>query len=224
MDEPIDPKASRRGFLRGGLGATVLGIAGAGEALAKKAPTEPNILGPYYRKGAPARAKLAADNAPGERLIVRGRVMNTDEQPLKGATVDVWQADTNGRYDNDDPRNPPAADKFILRGVVKTDDQGRYEYETILPGAYSIGPQQYRPRHIHYIVSSPGYRALTTQLYFKGDPYIKTDDFVRESLVMDVKKLPAEGTRKKEVLLVQFDIVLASMRESASDPRVTPTV
>lgn len=67
-----------------------------------------------------------------------------------------------------------------------TDEEGRYEYETIHPGAYRIGPQTWRPPHIHYLVRAAGYQTLVTQLYFRGDPHQKTDRFIRESLVIDL--------------------------------------
>jgi catechol 1,2-dioxygenase len=221
MGERREEGRSRRRFLRGSLGATVLGVVGAEEALAKLRPTEDNILGPYHRKGAPFRTKLSAPNEPGEVLVIRGRVLNTDEQPLKGAVVDVWQANAAGRYDNDDPNHPPDPDKFLLRGQMKADAEGRYEFEAVLPGRYAIGPGQFRPRHIHYIISFPGYIPLTTQLYFSGDPHLKTDEFVRQSLVIDLQKHGPAAGRPKGYLSGVFDIVLARPGETRR-ARVTP--
>jgi len=210
---------TRRRFLRLSAGVAALGVLGAEEAWAKVPPTEKNILGPYYRPGAPFRSKLATAKETGEVLIVRGRVMSTDEQPLKNALVDVWQADAQGRYDNMDPNRPPAADEFILRGRMKVEADGRYEFETVLPGAYAIENGQFRPKHIHYMVSCPGYTPLVTQLYFSGDPYLKTDPFQRPSLVIDLKKQPAASREKKGYLAGAFDIALARPDEAPQDRR-----
>lgn len=169
--------------------------------------TEDNILGPYHRKLAPFRAKVTPPLEPGEPLVVRGRVWGVDSrQPLSGAIVDVWQANAAGRYDNDDPDKPPKPGVFVNRARVITDETGYYEYETIKPGRYKIGPQQWRPAHIHYWVSAAGYKPLVTQLYFKGDPYNDKDDFIKPSLIIDPTVVTV---RDSGVQLGTFDIVLA---------------
>ena len=89
-------------------------------------PTEDNILGPFYRERAPYRAKVTPPLAPGTALLVGGRVWGVDTRaPLAGATIDIWQANAHGRYDNDDPRHPPAPDVFRYRVRLVTDETGR---------------------------------------------------------------------------------------------------
>lgn len=212
----------RRRLLGEGLGAAALGVLGGREALAEVPPTEKNILGPYHRKGAPFRTKLSAADEPGEVLIVRGQILNTDEEPLKGAIVDIWQANAAGRYDNDDPQKPPDPDRFLLRGQMKTDAQGRYEFESVVPGRYTVGQGQYRPRHIHYIVSVPGYVPLTTQLYFSGDPANKTDPFIRESLIIELETEAPSPKRPKGCKRGRFNVVLARPNEARAH-LVTPS-
>jgi catechol 1,2-dioxygenase len=175
---------------------------------AKWAPTEDNILGPFYRKGAPFRAKITPPLEPGVVLVISGRVWGYDtRKPLVGATLDIWQANAKGRYDNDDPNNPPAADVFVNRARLITGENGYYEYETIHPGAYKIGENTWRPAHIHYWISAPGYKGLVTQLYFKGDPHNKTDSWIKDSLIIELsEKKIAQGTYKTGT----FDIVLAA--------------
>ncbi len=170
-------------------------------------PTADNILGPYHRPGAPFRGKVTPPLAAGKVLLISGRVWAADtRQPLTGAVLDVWQADANGRYDNDDPQHPPAANVFKNRARLVTDHEGYYEYETIYPGAYQIGVNQWRPSHIHYLVQRPGYRQLITQLYFRGDPHNATDRFIKESLIIDLTPTKVSGgTFHRGV----FDIVLA---------------
>jgi catechol 1,2-dioxygenase len=173
----------------------------------RTAATEDNILGPYYREGAPHRAKVTPPLADGDVLLVRGRVWAHDTRaPLDYAMLDIWQANAAGRYDNDDPEHPPAADVFVNRTVLVTDEQGRYEFETVRPGPYQIGERQWRPSHIHYMVRRPGYRMLVTQLYFQGDPHNGTDQFIKESLIMDVDEVSVSGGR---YFAGRFDIVLA---------------
>jgi protocatechuate 3,4-dioxygenase beta subunit len=231
-------KFSRRDFLRrGSLGLAVAGVAGcvlrsdaqptpasgglgafagqvealdkAGLVLPEKAKlTEDNIEGPFYRPGAPFRAKITPPFEPGKVLVITGRVWGFDtKKPLAGAVLDVWQANAKGRYDNDDPQKPPAKDVFVNRARLITDETGYYEYETIHPGAYQIGPEAWRPSHIHYLIRHAGYKPLITQLYFKGDPHNKTDEFIKESLIIEVREQKV-GTNVYEV--GTFDIVLAA--------------
>ncbi len=173
---------------------------------ANLAPTEDNILGPYYRAGAPFRGKVTPPLEGGTVLVVSGRVYGFDtKKPLVRAVLDVWQANAQGRYDNDDPKNPPAKDIFKNRTRLVTDDAGYYEFETIRPGAYKIGANAWRPSHIHYLVRHPGYKTLVTQLYFKGDPHNKTDDFIKDTLIMEVQsRKTANGAYEAG----EFDIVL----------------
>jgi catechol 1,2-dioxygenase len=173
----------------------------------KLAVTEDNILGPFYRKGAPYRAKVTPPLEPGTVLLITGHVWGFDtKKPLANTTIDVWQANADGRYDNDDPKNPPAKGVFKNRARLITDENGYYEYETIHPGRYKIGKDTWRPSHIHYMVQCTGYKSLVTQLYFKGDPHNKTDDFIKESLIIEVQE---QKVVKSSYELGTFDIVLA---------------
>jgi len=177
----------------------------------KWAPTEDCILGPFYRKGAPFRAKITPPLEAGVVLLISGRVWGYDtRKPLAGATLDIWQANATGRYDNDDPRNPPKKDVFRNRARLLTDEAGYYEYETVHPGAYKIGPDAWRPSHIHYAISHPGYKTLITQLFFQGDPHNKTDEFIKESLIIALRTEKV-GAQSYEAGV--FDIVLAPERK-----------
>jgi catechol 1,2-dioxygenase len=170
-------------------------------------PTEDNILGPFYRERAPYRAKVTPPLAAGTVLLVGGRVWGADTRaPLAGATIDVWQANTHGRYDNDDPRRPPAPDVFRYRVRLVTGEKGAYELETIHPGRYQIAPDVWRPSHIHYMVRAPGYKTLVTQLYFKGDPMNAKDQFIKPSLIIPLAPENGDGGSYERGT---FDIVLA---------------
>jgi catechol 1,2-dioxygenase len=177
----------------------------------KWAPTEDNILGPFHRAGAPFRAKITPPLEPGTVLLISGRVWGFDtKKPLPSAVLDIWQANAQGRYDNDDPDKPPARDVFLNRARLITDENGAYEFETIHPAPYQIGPKRWRPSHIHYLVRHAGYKQLVTQLYFAGDPHNKTDDFIKESLIIEPArvKAPAGGAYERGT----FDIVLEPAR------------
>ena len=167
-----DMKTNRRAFLgaAGSLAAASLLGARLQDAPKTLSPTEANIEGPFYRKDAPFRSTLA-EGLLGKRLRVFGRVLSPDGTPLREAVVDVWHASPDGEYDN-------KSENFRLRGRIRSDKNGVYSYETIMPGQYDLGESK-RPAHIHYKVSAESHRSLTTQLYFQGDPWLDRDPFVR---------------------------------------------
>lgn len=176
-------------------------------ASGKWAATEDNILGPYFRPGAPYRAKITPPLEPGTVLLVQGRVWALDtRKPLAGALLDIWQANAQGRYDNDDPSKPPAPRVFSNRARLLTDETGYYEFETVHPGPYQLDENAWRPSHIHYRVHHPGYRELITQLYFKGDPHQTTDPYIKPSLIITLAAAKAGDQPYKKGV---FDIVLA---------------
>lgn len=171
----------------GGLGGSGLGDGTGGADVLPPIPQEctataDNLLGPYYREGAPFRDDLTEPGMAGTRVTIRGRVFGPDCELLSGAVLDFWQADDDGGYDNDGVADPPA-DVFVLRGKVAAGADGIYAVRTIVPGHYLNGAQ-YRPAHVHVTVNADGYAPLTTQLYFEGDPYNEIDPFIIESLIM----------------------------------------
>ncbi|MEK6711747.1 MAG: twin-arginine translocation pathway signal protein [Nitrospinota bacterium] len=163
------------------------------------APTERVTLGPFYRQGAPFRAKVTPPLEPGPVLVIRGRVWGHDTgQPLPGAVLDVWQADAAGRYSG-------GGEDFGNRARMRTDESGRYEFETIRPGGYRAGAFT-RAGHIHCLVRHPGYPDLVTQIFFAGDPLLAGDPLVKPSLTIPLRRAEAGG-RPYET--GTFDIVLA---------------
>jgi len=175
---------------------------------ASKPPTDSDVIGPYFRKGAPFRAKVTPPNEPGTTLLISGRVWGVDaRRPIEGASMDIWQANSEGHYDNEDPQHPPPPHSFKNRTRLVTDEHGYYEYETIHPGAYKMDPTTWRSPHIHYRVHHIGYRRLITQLFFRDDPYEDTDPFFKASLVIQLSKGQFNG---KPIETGVFDIVLSS--------------
>ena len=146
------------------------------------APTPGDAEGPFYKAGAPARASLIEAGGKGERLVLAGRVLGADCKPVAGVTLDFWQTDEKGEYDNE---------RFRYRGKVTTDGEGRYRVETVLPAEYPG-----RPRHIHVKLQRAGGRVLTTQLYFPGESR-------NQNAALVVKMERGEGGR-----LAVYDFVL----------------
>ena len=145
------------------------------------APTPRDAEGPFYKAGAPLRASLAQAGTKAERLVLTGRVLARDCEPLPNALLDFWQADERGEYDNAG---------FRYRGQLRADAEGRYRVETVMPGLYPG-----RPRHIHVKVQgAAGGRVLTTQIYF-GDSAAPA-------------RLVAKTGRGKGALQAAFDFVL----------------
>ncbi len=175
--------------------------------------TEPTLLGPFYRVDAPdlpLGASIAGDT-PGVPTFVSGRVAGLDARPIAGGLLDVWQGAPNGLYENQDPSQPD----FNLRGRFRTDAEGRYAFRTVKPVSYPIpvdgpvgqllrtlGRQEYRPAHVHFIVSARGYETLTTHIFDAGDPYLEVDPVfgMKKSLVTQfVRHDSAEEARGRGV-------------------------
>jgi protocatechuate 3,4-dioxygenase beta subunit len=143
------------------------------------------LVGPFYRANAPMRKwgeSIAGIDTKGDRVRITGRVSDlTTDAPVAGAMLDVWQAATNGLYENQDKNQPD----YNLRGRFRADEMGTFELVALLPTPYPVptdGPvgelmrlakrQPNRPAHIHFIVSAPKYETLVTQVFRKGDDII----------------------------------------------------
>jgi catechol 1,2-dioxygenase len=150
--------------------------------------TPRTIEGPLYVEGAPlseVEARLDDGTDPGEVLMMHGRVFDEQGNPVAGAIVDVWHANSNGGYSYFDQ----SQSEYNLRRRIKTAADGSYKFRSIVPVGYSVPPggstnqmldaigrHGHRPAHIHFFVSARGYRHLTTQINIDGDPYLH-DDF-----------------------------------------------
>jgi len=135
--------------------------------------TPPQTEGPYFKPGSPARTSLIDSGTTGTRLLLSGRVLTLACAPVADATLDFWQADAGGTYDNSGYR---------LRGHQSTDTAGRYSLETIVPGEY-LG----RTEQIHVKVRAPGKAVLTTQLYFPGVARNQEDSIFDAHLLVTVQ-------------------------------------
>jgi protocatechuate 3,4-dioxygenase beta subunit len=115
----------------------------------------------------------------GERILVRGRLFDTEGKPLRGTLVEIWQANAAGRYLHKWDRWPAELDpNFSGAGRCVTDEHGRYEFTTIKPGPYPWGNHHnaWRPAHIHFSLLGRAFaQRLVTQMYFPGDPLFPFD-------------------------------------------------
>jgi protocatechuate 3,4-dioxygenase beta subunit len=136
----------------------------------------------------------------GERIIVSGRVLGDDGKPIRRALVEVWQANAAGRYRHEVDQHPAPLDpNFSGAGRVLTDDDGRYRFTSIKPGAYPWGNHEnaWRPAHIHFSIFGRAFtQRLVTQMYFPGDPLFELDPIFHS--VRDPKA--------RETLVARFDI------------------
>jgi protocatechuate 3,4-dioxygenase beta subunit len=141
-------------------------------------------------KNAPAKIAITSKDEPGERLIVTGRVFAPDGRtPLPGVSLYVYQTGKDGIYSKpvNDSRNPR------LRGYLRTDAEGRYEYSTIKPGSY---PNTNNPAHIHYVVTAPGYQEKIFEIVFADDPLVNDRiraDAAKEDSGFSIRPLTRDG-------------------------------
>ncbi|WP_312835573.1 catechol 1,2-dioxygenase [Comamonas sp.] len=194
--------------------------------------TPRTIEGPLYVAGAPVvqghgRLDDGSDTA-GHTLIMHGTVYSADGQPLPGAQVEVWHANTKGFYSHFDPTGEQKP--FNMRRTIIADAQGRYKFQSIVPMGYGCppdGPTQAllnqlgrhgnRPAHIHFFVTADGHRKLTTQINIDGDPLV-FDDFAyatREGLVPPLTERSDEASIRAHGLSGPFAEIVFDIRLSA---------
>ncbi|MDH3302401.1 MAG: 6-chlorohydroxyquinol-1,2-dioxygenase [Acidimicrobiia bacterium] len=174
--------------------------------------TEPTVFGPFHVDDAPRCAmgeSIVIDPSDADRpLVLTGRILDLDGQPIGGAELDVWQTASDGTYDVQSDDQTP----MNMRGVFTTGLDGRYEIHSVRPVAYPIpgdgpagallfanGRHNWRPGHVHFVVSAPGYKSVITHLFDAESEYLDSDAVfgVRESLIIDM----SDGT-------CDFDFVL----------------
>jgi protocatechuate 3,4-dioxygenase, beta subunit len=201
-------------------GATALLGANGLRAAGKLPLTPAQTSGPFYPADKPldrdadlTRVKGRRERAAGQVVHVMGRVLDADGRPVRGARVEVWQANTHGRYTHpDDSNGAPLDPNFEGYADLLTDDEGRYRFKTVKPGAYPAGSAM-RPPHIHFGVSAR-HRRLVTQMYFPGEAR-NDGDFVLDAAGANRRLLIAEvGAPTADLepgsLLARWNIILGS--------------
>ncbi|ATN35944.1 6-chlorohydroxyquinol-1,2-dioxygenase [Rhizobium sp. ACO-34A] len=199
-----------------------LGLSMLVDAINNRRPegaTENTVLGPFHVKGAPVRAMgdTISLDGKGESCLYEGRVRDVDGNPVEGACIDVWSDNAEGFYDVQQPDIQP---KWNNRGIFVTGTDGHYSFIGIKPVSYPIpddgpvgqmlghlGRHPYRPAHMHYMVSAPGFQKLVTHTFVGDDSYLRSDTVfgVKKTLVAPFERLNGAKTLWRS----PFDFVLA---------------
>ena len=159
----------------------------------------------------------------GERIIVTGQVTDSAGHPVRSALIEIWQANAAGRYHHEIDQHPaPLDSNFTGAGRCLTDDEGRYRFITVKPGAYPWRnhPNAWRPAHIHLSLFGRAFtNRLVTQMYFPGDPLFELDPIFQS--VRDPKArarlvcgFDLETTVPEWALAYRFDVVLGGPTET----------
>jgi protocatechuate 3,4-dioxygenase, beta subunit len=143
-----------------------------------------------------------AGEPQGERIVVSGRVLDSNGLPVRRSLVEIWQTNAAGRYLHENDQHPAPLDpNFTGLGRCMTDDEGRYRFVTIKPGAYPWRnhPNAWRPAHIHFSLFGSAFtQRLVTQMYFPGDPLQELDPVLNS--------VPDPAGRQR--LVARFDLAL----------------
>ena len=216
--------AKRREFIIGGVG-TLIAAPGFAQSspLTRLTVTPPQIEGPFYPYEYPSEmdtdlVRLGTDDAPalGQLVHLSGILRAPSGRPIRGAMVELWQADAKGKYRHPADTAPPARDpKFQGYGRTVTDQAGRFTFRTIRPPAYLIDPAgtDRRAPHFHLAISTRGVRRLTTQLYIEGEPLNDTDAWLH--MVADatqraslIRPLEDGSAIERNAMRIRYDIVM----------------
>ena len=170
-----------------------------GEKYVGTDPTTTDILGPFYRPGAPFKTDLVQAGTKGEIMHFSGTVFGKDGKALKAALVEIWHCDENGVYDN-------TSDNYVYRSSFKTGADGKYNFKSIFPVPYAVNTTLTRPAHIHMRISAAGVQDLVTQVYFKGDKHIAEDISAKDKSALN--RILAITKNAKNEKVVKFDVYL----------------
>jgi len=196
----------------------------------KATPT--TVTGPFHIEGSPQIENGAnmAEGAPGISCFIQGKVSDFDGKPIANVELDVWQTDGEGLYEAQ-----IEGKEGYMRGIYHSRPDGTYLVETVAPIGYTIpldgtvgelfshtSISPYRPAHIHFMLSAPGYHKVTTHLFQKGDKYIETDVVygVKEPLIVEFQKknagekAPDGRVIDKPFYVVNYDFTLQKLAQA----------
>ncbi len=191
-----------------------------------KSATPNTVRGPFFRADAPSLpigSDISLDGV-GERLDVSARVEDLDGHAIANAEVTTWQANAQGFYENQQPDLQP---EFNLRGVFRTDNDGRFHYRTVKPAGYRVpddgpvgklldaaGYPLRRPAHLHFVIKAAGFATIATHVYDRNDPHLCEDAIfgVKPELVGDFEQINADGMPGWRL---DFTFVMARAKQGA---------
>lgn len=174
-----------------------------GKAFEADSPTTTDILGPFYRPGAPMRSNLRMPGSGGQPIVLKGVILKEDgKSPVPHALVEIWHCDEKEVYDN-------TTDDYRYRGAQRTSAHGKYSFQSILPVPYQATPgneSSWRPAHIHMRVSVPREQDLITQIYFQGGKYNDTDEWASNpAATKRILPISDLNTGEKEII---FNVIM----------------
>lgn len=203
------------------------------QALVSIPQTLSEVTGPGFQRH---QLKVGADltaqghgEPSGQRISLSGRVLDEDGKPIRNTLVEIWQANAAGRYNHAvDQHDAPLDPNFIGNGQLLTDEEGRYQFKTIRPGAYPWRnhPNAWRPAHIHFSLFGPAISTrLVTQMYFPGDPLLPFDPIfngIRDEAARQrlIARFDWNTTVPEQALGFTFDIVLRGRLETPMENRL----
>ena len=165
-------------------------------------PTTTDILGPFYRPGAPLRDNLNPLDFKGEILNLSGTIFKDDGKTrMNNCLIEIWQCQQDGLYDN-------VSNEFSFRGSQRVGPDGKYHFITAVPVPYPTdeNPSIFRPAHIHMRITAQGQQDLITQIYLHRDPHLETDPSTKSSLSLN--RILSLKKRRDDESELKFDIVL----------------
>ena len=180
--------------------------------------TPSQTIGPFFHRALLTYKgnDLITDGPSGTRIVIEGRVLDGDGQPVTDAMIEIWQANAAGRYEHPaDPQDKPRDDKFHGFGRTATDQQGRFSFRTIKPGAVREAGDFTQAPHINVMLFARGLlHHLVTRIYFPGEPLNLSDPVLRAVPTERRSTLIAEEFRSSNERHYQFDIVLQGDSET----------
>ncbi len=211
---------NRRKLLKVTLASFIAAFSVKGQARATACmPTPPQTEGPFYPIHQQDDKDLDltqitghAKTASGKIIIVEGQLQDKNCKPISQAKIEIWQANKWGRYQHkNDPSKATIDPDFQGWGITHTDSKGKFQFKTILPGAYPATPSWIRPPHIHFKISHSSYKDLTTQIYFEGQRHNGKDRILlalnaeeQKSVVTQIQKTTTDSWPR-----YRFNAVLA---------------
>jgi len=198
----------RRKFIKeSGIIAIGVGVFGtvswSGNKFKGDSPTTTDILGPFYRPGAPIRTNINPEGYSGQIFNIFGTIYKQDgKTPFSNCLIEIWQCDKDKVYDN-------TSDEFRYRGSQRSGIDGKYHFIGMHPIPYPAGENTdvLRPAHIHLLISGEAQQDLITQIYLQGDPFLEKDIASKSPDALKRTLKVTRNTKNEES--VNFDVVMA---------------
>lgn len=208
----------RRRFLTGSasiaLAYSGLAVASGAKSARQRTPSE--TAGPFYPVAEQKDqdfdlTQIAGRSgvASGTPIWIHGRVLDVEGKPIEDAVVDLWQANSAGRYNHSrDPNPAPLDPNFQGWAIVPSGVDGGFKFKTVMPGAYPASRNWSRPPHLHFKITRQGYQALTTQMYFPDHP-LNAKDLLLQSKSVDQQRLMVAEKISDAPETYSYEIVLS---------------